>query len=593
MNNRRYGRGGTAVRTAPRRRPSRKRALLVCAALAAVFFFAMAVVLMSVSDNRSYNNYMNEAQQRFYNKDYDGALAALRKAASVEKTEECLLLMADCYQSQGNYTKTLEALRMMDINKPKVADRIAEVESLRKNQGATETVRIAGRDYPIDTTRLVLDGMELGDAVLAEVAQLYAIDSLSLADNTLRDISRLAGLGGLVTLNLSGNEIMDLRPLSYLPGLRTLYLDNNPIRDFSPLCSLENLKSLSIKGIELTETQLSELSKALPNCAIHSEVAQHEEQDISFGGVTFASDVTDLDLSDMGISDISAIAGCQNIARLNLSGNYIIDLSPLMNLPHLQWLDISYNSVSDLKPLMGISALSFLNASHNTVNSTSALTMMSGLGTLYLDGNPIRDFSGLRRLRSVQTLGLTGTGLRDADLQYLQGLQSLSSLHITDNPALTRQGVETLKTYLPGCMVDHSMFSADVDIGGFSVQADTTELRLIGQNISDISGIQQLTQLWSLDLSVNQVTNLYPLYYSDCRYTLNTLNLSYNGLSDLTPLSMLTAIETMDLSFNQISSLQPLMNLSTLRSLRLTGNPLSREEINLLCLYLPDCEVIF
>ncbi len=566
---------------------------MICAILAAVFVFAMATALMSVSDNRSYNDYMNRAQQLFYNKDYDGALASLRKASSIEQTEECLMLMAECYQSQGNYAKALEMLRRMDINKPTVASRIDQVEALRRSEGAVQSVRIAGKEYPVNTTRLVLDSMNLGDAVLNEIAQLYAIDSLSLADNTIRDVSRLASLGGLVTLNLSGNEIMDLRPLSALTGLRTLYLDNNPIRDFSPLYSLENLKSLSIKGIDLTESQLSDLSKALPNCAVHSEKAQQEFQDISFGGVTFSSDVTDLDLSSMGIWDISALSACQNITRLNLSGNSISDLSPLMNLPYLQWLDISYNAVSDLKPLMGISSLSFLNAAHNNIGSTSALTMMTGLNTLYLDSNPVNDFSGLRKLRSIQILGLTETGLTDGDLQYLRGLQTLSSLNITDNPLLTAQGVDMLKGFLPGCIIDHSAFAFNIDFSGRYVPADTYELRMVGQNVSDISTLQMMPQLRVVDLSVNQVTNLYPLYFSDCRFTITDMNLSYNGLSDITPLSLLTSIENLDLSYNQITSLQPLMMLSTLRSLRLTGNPLSLEDVNLLCMMLPDCEVIF
>lgn len=585
----------TAPRAAPppRRRTNKKRAILICTLLAAVFVVAMAVVLMGISDNRSYNDYMNQAQQMFFNKDYDGALAMLRKAASVQQTEECLQLMADCYQAQGNYTKTLEVLRMMNYNKPAVAARIAEVEAMRRNEGAVETVRVAGKDYPITTTRLVLDGLSLGDSALAEVVQLYAIDSLSMADNMLRDISRLSSLGGLVTLNLSGNEIMDLRPLAYLPSLRTLYLDNNPIRDFSPLYAMSNLKSLSIKGIEITESQLAELSRALPSCAIHSEKAQQETQEISFGGVTFSSDVTELDLSDMGIWDISALAGCQNIMRLNLSGNSISDLSPLMNMPYLQWLDISRNQVSDLRPLMGISTLSFLNASGNYISSTSALTMMSGLGTLYLDGNPIRDFSGLRRLRSVYELGLADTGMGDGDLQYLQGLTSLSSLTITDNPALTRPMIEMLKSWLPTCQITHSILSYDIDFDGHAVPSETSNLYLVGQAIADISAIQQLSQLSSVDLSVNQITNLYPLVFSESRYTITTLNLSYNSIMDLTPLSTLTSIEQLDLSFNHITSLQALQGLSSLRTLRITGNPLTMEEITMLCYALPSCEVIF
>ena len=586
-------RSGPSGQTAVRRRPNRRRAVVVCTVLAAVFAFAMAVVLMGVSDNRSYNDYMNQAQELYYNKDYDGALAVLRKASSIEKTEECLLLMADCYQLQGNYTKTLEVLRMMDMNKPTVAARISEVESLRKNQGATETVRIAGKDYPVNTTRLVLDKMELGDAVLYEVTQLYAIDSLSMADNVLRDVSQLSALGGLVTLNLSGNEIMDLTPLSGLTNLRTLYLDNNPIRDFSPLYSLTNLKSLSIKGIELTETQLSELSRALPSCAVHSEKAQQEMQDISFGGVTFSADVTDLDLSDMGIWDISALANCQYITKLNLSGNNVSDLSPLMNMPYLQWLDISYNSVSDLRPLMGISSLYFLNASGNSISSTSALTMMTGLSSLYLDGNPIRDFSGLRKLKNLTVLGLSQTGLTDQDVGYLQGLQSLSSLTVTDNPALTGYGVDQLRSFLPACTVSHSALTVNIDFDGHLVANDSTELRLVGQNITDISGVQQLNDLKYVDLSVNMISNIYPFVFADCRYTVTSLNLSYNNLSDLTPLSMMPNLQELDLSFNQISSLQPLMNLTNLRTLRLSGNPLSVMEINALAYALPNCEVVF
>lgn len=75
-------------------------------------------------------------------------------------------------------------------------------------------------------------------------------------------------------LNLSGNNISNIQPLTQLTNLRTLYLDNNPITDLTPLCSLTNLTSLSIKGISITESQLETLSKALPNCAIHSEAAR-------------------------------------------------------------------------------------------------------------------------------------------------------------------------------------------------------------------------------------------------------------------------------------------------------------------------------
>ena len=584
----------TAVSAAPRRgRADRRKAYVICTILASVFIIAMAVVLMSISDNRVYNDYMNQAQLLYYNKDYDGALSMLRKAAAKEKTDECLLLMAQCYENQGNYTKALEVLRTMDTKKTVVANRIESIESTRKSLSAAEMITIAGKQFRSNTTKLVLDNMGLEDSALEEVLQLYAVDSLSMAGNNLRDISRLSALGGLVTLNLSGNQISDLTPLTALPGLRTLYLDGNPISDFSPLTQITTLTSLSLKNIPITETQLSELSKALPSCAIHSDQAKEEKQDITFGGVTFDSGVTDLDLSDMGIRDISALSNCQYLIRLNLSGNEISDLSPLMNLPYLQWLDISYNAVSDLRPLMGIDTLSFLNAAGNSINTTSALTMMNGLSTLYLDENPIQNFAGLRKVKTLSVLGLSSTGLDDIGLSYLKGLSMLSMLNIEDNPELSGEAVDDLRSYLFTCQIDHSILSYAVDFDGLEVPSDSVMLSLTGRNISDINGIQRLNSLEVVDLSGNLISNLYPLQYADSRFTIISLALRDNQIQDITPISTLTKLETLDLANNDISSLQPLMAMTTLRTLILTGNPLSEEEVALLRNTLLDCDIIF
>jgi len=108
-----------------------------------------------------------------------------------------------------------------------------------------------------------------------------------------------------------------------------------------------------------------------------------------------------------------------------------------------------------------------------------------------------------------------------------------------------------------------------------------------------VSAVQQLNELRTVDLSVNMISNIYPFIYADCRYTVTSLNLSYNNLTDLTPLSMMPNLQTLDLSYNQIGSLQALMNLTNLRSLRLSGNPLSITDINALCYALPNCEVVF
>lgn len=583
-------RGGGTYRHAG---PDRRLIYLICIILTAILIISVASVLRSASDKRKYTDYMQQAQQSYYSNDFDSALAALRKAAAIEKTDDCLMLMASCYETQGNYVKALEVLRMMDTRDPVIAARISSIETRRKTLSESEKVTIAGRQYPANTTSLVLDNMGLTDSVLDEILQLYSLESLSVAGNYLQNVSRLGELGGLVTLNLGKNNIQDISVLSGLPKLRTLYLDSNPIIDLTPLTYMPNLTSLSIKGIGITDKQLATLSKALPNCAIHSEEAEEEIQDISFGGMTFKSDVTELNLSGMGIWDISALAGCSELVKLNLSGNYITDLTPLMNIPNLKWLDISDNQVSDIKPLMGMSALRSLNAANNNISNTSSLTVMTKLTELNLDGNPIRDFSGFRKLRGLNYLSLNATGMTDESLQYFANLANLTYLGIEDNEALTGASVDMLKKALTGCEVRTSQLSYLVPFAGVMIDSATTQMTLNGMNIDDISGIMNLGSLETVQMSRNNIVNLYPFDYSPSVNTLKFLDLSANSIADATPLARLSVIEYLDLSYNYISSELPLLNLTSLRVLNLVGNPLTEEQVETIRNCLIDCIVYF
>lgn len=577
---------------AEQRRRHRRGLYMLATAAAALLIIAVAVVLRSVSDMKSYNGYLGQARQNYEACDYDSALAALRKAASIERSEDCLLMMVDCYENQGNYTKALEILRSMNTSNPEISTRIAVIDSRRQRLAEAETVTIAGKKYPATTTSLVLDKMNLTDTVFTEISQLYALDSLSLAGNSISNITTLASMGGLVTLNLSDNAIQDLMPLASLTGLRTLYLDNNPVTDLSALCCLPNLTSLSLKGIDISPAQLEALSKSLPNCAIHTDASEDKEQDISFGGTTFKADVTELDLSGMGLRDISALAACQQLVKLNLADNQISDLSTLMNLPRLEWLDISGNQITDLRPLMGIERLTYVDASDNSINSTAALSMMNGLKELYLDNNPIRDFSGLRKVKSLEVLGLSGTGLTDEDMDYLRNLTLLTNLNLEENEALTGEAVDDLQQRLATCNIRRSQLAYSIDIDGHPVLSTATELVLSGAGIEDISGLTQIPSLEKVDLSRNSIGNLYILQLTNSRFTIRELNLAGNLIEDITPLASLTAVEVLDLSNNQISSELPLMNLKSLKTLYLGGNLLTERQIDDLQNALLDCEII-
>ena len=572
---------------------SRGRAFLLAAVGTALLLAVLAFAFNDRSGAAARRQYMSEAAASYEAGDYDAALSSLRKAEAIQSDEASLLMMADCYEAQGKLDKTLELLRRMDPNNQSVSDRIADLERRRQAEAQAGYLSVAGQLLPPETRSLQLKDMDLGDEVLAELTQLHALDELDLSGNRITNLAPLAALGGLDELDLSDNQITDLSPLAELTELRSLKLDGNPLTQLDPLHALQQLKSLSLCGIALDADELRALRTALPDCAIHSDTARSEATDISLGGVTFRSDVAELDLQGLGVHDIRALTACRQLRFLKLNDNQISDLTPLMNLPALETLELRNNLITDLRPLMGLSKLRAVDAAGNRITDTAAVGAMAGLRSLDLSDNPLTDLSGLAKLTKLHSLGLRATGLYDGQLGYLEGMSLLSSLSLDDNPGLSNEAMGRLQSALPNCRISFTELVYAVNIGGVTLPSDAPNLDLSGRDISDVSGIDQMDRLETVNLSGNRIRNIYILQYSPSRDTIRILNLADNGLSDVTALSTLTAVESLDLRGNSISSVQPLLGLQSLRLLYLEGNPLSEQQLQTLREALPDCVISF
>ena len=578
-----------------KKKRNQKRTLyIVFTALAAAMIIVAAFILKGAAEQRSYNTYYSSALQDYYNGDYDSALASLRRASAITETEECSMLMVDCYEKLENYTKALELLEGMykqDKSNSVVSARIADIKLKISEEKNKSLVTVAGKQYEEWTSSLSVKDTALGDGILSDVVKLYSLTTLTLSGDSLSNITPLSALGGLVFLDLSNNSIADLQPLSGLRVLKTLYLDNNPITDFSPLYSLTQLEMLSIRGIGITSEQLAALSEALPNCAIHYETAEETVSEVTLGAISFQTDAEELDLSNMGISDLSALTVCKSLKKLDITGNSVSDLTPLMDLPALEWLSFKDNLVTDLRPLMGMRSLRYINAEGNGITGTAALASLSDLGELYLAFNQLSDLSGLSGLVNLRVLGLESTGLTDESLELLAGMSSLDVLRIHDNPALSGNAVDALEAKLRGCKVQHSDLLYFIDFGGESFREDVTEISLFGRGISEIDQVLKFKKLESLDLGANNIENIYILQYLNA--PLRELRLGNNLIEDGTPLMYLRSLEVLDLSGNRLTSVSPIKQIPTLTWLKLTGNPLSEEQIEELRAALPDCEIIF
>ena len=570
---------------------SKQKIYIIIIALMAVAIFVFALVFKEITDNRAYEKYMDIARISMDSRDYDTALSNLRKAATINDTDDSLLLMAQCYEARGDYDKAMEVLRLLDTTDSYVSGRISSLEAKRNQSDAGEQVEIAGQVYDSTLISLVLDNKGLNSSVLNQVTQLYSLNNLSLAGNSIGDVSPLTSLKGLTTLNLNGNQISDLTPLAELPQLRTLYLDNNPITDLTPLYGLSSLTTLSLKGISIPEDQLKALSAALPSCAINGATAMEVPSVIALGGTTFDPSVVELDLSYCGIWDISALSACENLTKVVLRGNSITDISPLMDIPGLTYIDISENMVSDLRPLMGLTGIRYLYASDNAISNTVPVGALSGLLELNLSNNPISNFNGIAKLKTLTNLHLSNTGFSGENLGIFQLLSRLLELDITSND-ISGEEYDELQSIIPICEITADELVYTMTLGGQPITSDATEINLPNMGIDDISEIYRFPTLTRVNLAGNRISNLYAFELTDSWRTLTYLDLSSNQISDLTALAHLTNLETLNLSDNLITNFTPLYGLQNLKNLYIGGNTISPSDLDTLESWLPGCQII-
>ena len=552
-----------------RKTRGKKRVIMICGIAVAVLALMLVgtLLLKNSAQNREYEQAYKQAQLLYYDGKYDEALEQLRNAMAIDKTDDCLLLMSQCYEAKYDYVNAIAILESSSSGSDVIKKRIEFLKEAKDRYESGQVVLICGEQYDIKTTVLDLSGKGIHSGRLSDIGRLTELTSLKLANNEITELEFLTPLEKLVSLDLSNNQITDITPLAQLKKLRTLHLDNNDIRDFSPLYDLSELTMLTIGGIEVSQSQIKELKTRLPGCLIYNDEANTDIVEVHLGGKTFKSDVTKLDLSDCSITDLSALSVCTSLEELRLSGNYIRDIGPLLDIPKLRVLDLSNNMISDIRPLMSMTTLEHLNLAGNKISSITALSQLKQLKELVLNGNDIDGTQNLAKLSALKILGLKDTGISDADLERLYNLKNLTVLALENNPDITESGVNQLKKKLPQCKVTHSEFEKKIVLGGKEFSASTESVDASSLGISDISAATGFKSVRHLDLSNNVI-------------------------SSVTALSSLKTLETLDLSDNNIGDVSPLYSLKNLKMLHIEQNGLSAEQVSELRAALPDCTII-
>ena len=237
----------------------------------------------------------------------------------------------------------------------------------------------------------------------------------------------------------------------------------------------------------------------------------------------YASDVIDileLDLSGLGIRDISGIEYFTSLEILNLEDNRVEDITPLKSLSDLSWLSLRNNQITNLDDigfdqLINLN-LSYLSLRHNVedisddqeirLSDISLLSNFTSLQTLELRDNHISDISPLSDLVNLIYLDISQNPIEDKNFQALGNLNALEYLNLRETDARNLDVISDMN------QLEYLNIHSNTHLDTIEFVSDLTELRtLIAQDVivgQDIIYLANLTNLMTLNLQNTGISNL-------------------------------------------------------------------------------------
>ncbi|MFT4980038.1 MAG: internalin A, partial [Myxococcota bacterium] len=233
-----------------------------------------------------------------------------------------------------------------------------------------------------------------------------ALESLTISEAPLADLSPLTGVPGLRTLYLWLNtRHIDLSPVSALTGLRDLTVNDPPVADLSPVASMPSLSGLSLKLAPTVTALPTARLPALKRLMLY-KCAGLEDIRAFIDGAPGLYRLSICQAS--ALRDISSLSGLSSLSELKLTGvESLRDLSPLAGLTGLTSLQLRGCAPTDLAPLAGLTRLRTLHLERCDLPDLTPLSGLVNLQNLYLRGSQITDLSPLAELPQLRELDIS------------------------------------------------------------------------------------------------------------------------------------------------------------------------------------------
>ncbi|CAL6090367.1 Conserved_hypothetical protein [Hexamita inflata] len=466
---------------------------------------------------------------------------------------------------------------------------------------------------------------------LKNLCNLVGLRHLDIRDNLINDISEIVIHQELTYLDIANNYVILIDPIAALKKLISLYTNNNMILNFEPVINHENFLPSWISPQQLLQPEdvantLTPGSNQISiNNLIQAENEKRENSDYRFKMITLVSPL--VQNNKLNIQNESKIYNLLfsdylriDTLSLNNCPNVCFDQVPV-KIKHLSVVCCGLNNIIGVEKM---SQLESIDLSGNNLVKCEVLKDMKKLKAINLTNNKVIDLKHIKQYIQYQNVLVSkqakpriadykqylGQEATDAQVQEMVAEMeenAVSNEEIIHDTEMQQKYKDKVKNGVLEINRDQSLKSTEFTdlIGNNKV----TELRVTSCqnimldrcpksvqsltinkcNLKDINGIQVMTQLTQLNLSLNQIsdisllaplTNLISLDLGqnniECTSVLSnlkqlvSLDLSENLIADLSSLRDLLNLQILDVSYNNLKSLNDLQSLSNTTHLNIT-----------------------
>ena len=454
---------------------------------------------------------------------------------------------------------------------------------------------------------------------ISNLSGLTNLTYLNLSSNSITDISALSGMTSMDTLDLKNNNISSVSALSGMTSLSYVYIAGNSISDYATLRTLKTANPNLVIDINInnkapaftdgtsTTRSVAENTKSGENIgsavaatdddndtltytlggtdaaafSIHSTTGQLQTKasldyetkssyavTITVDDGNDGSDSIDVTINVTNVNDpptfTDGISTNRFIAADAASGTNIGDAIVATDQDTGDTLAYtlggtdaaSFSIVSTSGQLQTKAALDARTESYSVTVSVSdgnggsdSITVTIEIGTGI---TPVKD----RTTQVRDAIVAAVTGVTNADDVTEAHLTTITELNLASKSITALQARDfTGLTGLQTLYLNHTSGNANEK-----------------NSISDISMLEGLNTLTTLNLSDNQISDISAL---SGMASMSELSLDNNSISDISALSSMASMTELSMTNNNVVDVSPLSNMTSLSSLSVAGNPIS------------------